>query len=67
MMIRVRRPYQAPKRQLPVPITAHTGELVVPLKQTKALNEFLFSSKQQLPKTLRNDLKRLITTVPIAL
>jgi hypothetical protein len=66
-MIRVRRPYQAPKRQLAVPITAHTGELVVPLKQTKALNEFLFSSKQQLPKTLRNDLKRLITTVPIAL
>ena len=67
MMIRVRRPYQAPKRQLAVPITAHTGELVVPLKQTKALNEFLFSSKQQLPKTLRNDLKRLITTVPISL
>ena len=66
-MIRTRRPYSAPIRSEAVPIIAHSGELVIPVKQTSRLNCFLFSKKKEMPKTLRNSLKRLITTVPVAL
>lgn len=65
-MIRVRQPYKAPKRQQAVEAILHTGELVVPLEQTKALNEHLFKrSTQPLPPKLLKDLQRLITTTPM--
>jgi len=65
-MIRVRQPYKAPKKQQAVDAILHTGELVVPLDQTKALNDHLFKrSTQPLPRRLLKDLQRLITTTPM--
>lgn len=65
-MIRVRQPYKPPKRQQAVEAVLHTGELVVPLEQTIALNKHLFKhSTQPLPPKLLKDLRRLITTVPM--
>jgi len=66
-MIRTRRPYVAPARSVAVPIIAHSGELVVPVKETQKLNCYLFSKRREMPEGLRNALKRLITTVPVSL
>ena len=64
MIVRHKRPYKAPKQSVGVEILAHSGELVLPVKTTSMLNDFLFSKDKEMPSRLRNRLKDLITTVP---
>jgi hypothetical protein len=64
MIIRHKRPYVKPKRSVGVNITAHSGELVIPVETTNQLNKFLMSNKKEIPSLLKNKLKDLIQTVP---
>jgi len=64
MIVRHKRPYKPPKSSVGVEILAHSGELVLPVKTTSMLNDFLFSKDKEMPSRLRNRLKDLITTVP---
>jgi hypothetical protein len=64
MIIRHKRPYVKPKRSVGVNITAHSGELVIPVETTNQLNKFLMSNKKEIPSLLKNKLKDLIQTGP---
>jgi hypothetical protein len=64
MIVRHKRPYVKPKRSVAVDITAHSGELVIPVETTNQLNKFLMSDKKEIPSLLKNKLKDLIQTVP---
>ena len=64
MIVRHKMPYVKPKRSVGVNITAHSGELVIPVETTDKLNKFLMSNKKEIPSLLKNQLKDLIQTVP---
>ena len=63
-IVRHKRPYVKPKRSVGVNITAHSGELVIPVETTNQLNKFLMSNTKEIPSLLKNQLKDLIQTVP---
>lgn len=52
--------YKVPRKSLPVPIIGHSGELVVPVKQTKQLFDFVKSKQIVMPKRLKSKLLYLL-------
>jgi len=52
--------YKVPRKSVGVPIIGHSGELVVPVKQTKQLYDFVKSKQMVMPKTLKTKLLYLL-------
>lgn len=64
MLIRLHKKYKPPKRSIGVPILGHSGELVVPVKETTKLARWLNNGDETVVPQLKRELKKLINTVP---
>ena len=64
MYRRVKTVYNAEGKSVPVPIIAHSNEVVLPVKTCKKLYPILKSDKP-LPDDLRKELKALFETTQI--
>lgn len=64
MIIRIKRKYMPPKQSIAVPITAHSGEVVVPVKTTSRIARWLNDGIERELPSIRRELRDLINTVP---
>lgn len=65
MIIRLHKKYKPPKISEAVPILGHSGELVIPVKQTTLLARWLNNGDETVVPQLKRQLKKLINTVPV--
>ena len=65
LIIRHKMKYRPPVRSVGVPVLAHSGELIIPVKVTEKLAKWINHGANQLLPSIKQDLKNLIKTVPM--